>query len=407
MQLVSRGMALPHEVLDEIASLGGPLTAIQETVERVAAAQRADSSPLTKADAVSALETATLAWLEASTRVESRLLAYLPNGELGHGDHLSDDAADAVERLGGVSLIHFAVASDLAKLAPIDVLGDDDPVSAAEPVPDSDRASAIQAVAGNAPDEGRVFTAITLSAQEADDADDNEPAGPPPHEFQRDVLATLVDRASEGVLSVLVGSAPSPHVVFLAIKAPLEAVLGLVPPAVTQAANAVVRSIVRLAKLVLRRVRDVMQAVMRGHSDVVRDLLDAADPQELVLGSTVRRVVSKLLHEQEIEYQIQHLREARRQEALGRREQGQPVIELPDNSDALRKLLKHNKRWVGRPVPIVARTLHPLWAVPVGPVAAAPIAACLLLAWTILVTGDQLDAPGYPDFWRPGLMNLL
>ncbi len=94
-----------------------------------------------------------------------------------------------------------------------------------------------------------------------------------------------------------------------------------------------------------------------------------------VLGSTVRRIVAVLLSEKQIS---KHIPTARRHAALRQKKQGLPMVLPPDNSDALRKLLKHNKRWVGRPVPIVARTLHPLWAVPVGPVSAAPIAACLL-----------------------------
>jgi hypothetical protein len=304
--------------LEEIANLGGPLNGIQEAVERVVAAQQTGSDPLTKADAVASLEMATQAWLEASGRVESRLLGILPNGEPQRGDHRSDEEVDAVERLGGLSLIHLAVASDLAKLAPIDVLGNDDPVSAAEPVPEPDRASAIRAVAGDALDEGQLFFAITHSAQDADAADDSCAEGPPSHLVAADVLPILVDRAGVCVRSVLVGSAPSPHVVFQAVEPALKTALDLAPHAVEQAANDVVRSIVRLAKWVLRRVRDVLAAVTQGHPDVVKSLLVEAQPQELILGPTVRRVVSNVLHEQEISTEIQRQRVARRQERLRR-----------------------------------------------------------------------------------------
>jgi hypothetical protein len=80
----------------------------------------------------------------------------------------------------------------------------------------------------------------------------------------------------------------------------------------------------------------------------------------------------------------------------------------PDNMKELRKTRMHNKRWVVRPVSLLARTLHPLYAVPIGPVPAAPIAARLLLGWTILITGDQLDAPGalFPNFYCPGVVGL-
>jgi hypothetical protein len=66
---------------------------------------------------------------------------------------------------------------------------------------------------------------------------------------------------------------------------------------------------------------------------------------------------------------------------------------------ALKDLLQKNKRWVG-PVRTAAKGLDFLWPVQVGPVPTAPIAACALLAWTLIITGDQLDARGpFPRFW--------
>ena len=62
--------------------------------------------------------------------------------------------------------------------------------------------------------------------------------------------------------------------------------------------------------------------------------------------------------------------------------------------------MKTHQRWVG-PVCVVSRGLAPLWAVPLGPVPTAPVAAVALLAWTVILTYDQLDAPGAPlDVWK-------
>ena len=217
----------------------------------------------------------------------------------------------------------------------------------------------------------------------------------------------LVDRAGAGVRSVLVGTASSHQVVFIAVKPALDAALGLPPEAVAQAAKKTVRSIARLAKLVIHRAYNVVNEVTRGYARMVKQFIDYAQPQELILTRTVRAVVAKMLSEREIHYAIQHRRTLWKQNDLKRMGSKLPVIPEPDDTARLRKILKHNKRWVGRPVPIAARFLHPLWAVPVGPVPAAPIAACVLLAWTVLFTGDQLDSPGpFPNFWSPGVMNL-
>ena len=457
------------EVLNEIASLDSPLAGVQEAIQGVAAAQQPGSGPLAVTDALSSLERATDTWLDSSERVESVLLRYVRRGDPEQegaderaeerrgdpeqegaderaeerrgdpeqegaderaeerrgdpeqegaderaeerrgdpeqgADERREDAADAVERLGGVSLINLAVASDLAKLVPIDALGENDLVSAADPVPESVRPSAIQAVAGDGPDEGGVLRAITVPAQQADDEDDNDPEVSSPRVTACDVLTKLVDHAGSGVRSVLVGIAPSPHVVFLAVRPALDGALGLAPDAIARAAHDVVRSIRRLAILVLRRVRTVINEVTQGHSGIVRKFLEYAQPQELVLDPAVRSIVALILSEKEISAKIGW---AEVQSAI-RIVNELPPIQRPDHTDALHKILKHNKRWVERPVPILARTLHPLWAVPIGPVPAAPIAACLLLAWTILFTGDQLDAPGaFPNFWHPGLMSLI
>jgi hypothetical protein len=410
-------VALSPDVLSEIANLVGPLAEVRQAVELVVAAQQPDADPLTKEDALSSVERATGIWLDASGSVESALLRYLPSGEPGLTGDRSEDETDAVERLGGLSFIHLAVASDLAKLAPIDALDDDDPVSAAGLSPTLLRHSAIQAVTGDGPDEGQVLRAMTLPTQQADaedddaeddDAEDKASKGSRRRVYPDDVLKKLVDRAGVGVRSVLVGVAPSPHVVFLAVKPVLEPALNLTPDVVMQAAETAARSIRRLVKLVIRSVYDEISKVTQGHLEVVRELLEIAQPQELILARAVRYIVAKVLKEKEIKEIIQKTRFDPKQGFLKRKAKKLPWVSAPDNTAKLRKILKSNKRWVGRPIPVLARFLHPLWAVPIGPVPAAPIAASLLLTWTILFTGDQLDAPGpFPNFWRPGLINLI
>jgi hypothetical protein len=340
--------------------------------------------------------------MEAADNAENLLLQYVrDSSEPGVGgsddeavDRRAEDAADAVERLGGVSLIHLAVASDLSKLVPIDLLCDSDPVSAAESVSEPFPSSAIEAVAGDGSDRGRVLRAITDSAEQSDTDDGDEPDGP-----ALDVVTELVDRAGECVWSVLVGVAPAAHVSFLTIKTQFDDALALAPADIQKVAKKVVGSIASLAKWVFSRAYALFGAVTENKLEIVASIFKKAKEQavEFVFKKPVRRVVAAIFNEAGIRTTI-------KQNYLKRVKDGRPQ---PDNKRALNKILKHNKRWVARPVPILAHRLRPLWMVHIGVVPVAPIAACLLLAWTTLFTGDQLDAPGpFPNLLRQGVLGL-
>lgn len=387
-------MALPREVLTQVAALDEPRAAVQRAVEQALNAQQPGGDPLTKTEALSILEEATATWLSESDQVETTLLGYARRDEPEPGDDVST-AADAVERLFGISLLHLAVTADLAKLGPIDFLADNDPVSAADSPPASARSSAIEAVAGDAPQHGQVGRALTMSSQESDKNDDTGADAP-----ALQVLTELVDRAGECACAVLVGTVPSAHVIFDNVKPLLESAIGLAPDAISSVADNLVRSIARLVTWVLRRVRVILDAVAPNAFDVVGQFLESAkdEGKEQIVGLVVRPVVAAILKEQ-------HGRTVISQNRLNRAARH---TREPDNKAALQKILKHNKRWVARPVPVVAKTaLRPLWHVVVAGVPAAPIAACVLLAWTILLTGDELDNGGpFPNFYRPGLLTI-
>jgi hypothetical protein len=81
-----------------------------------------------------------------------------------------------------------------------------------------------------------------------------------------------------------------------------------------------------------------------------------------------------------------------------------PASDRDRRIEKLKKLEKSNRRWVG-PVEALSHGIGPLWAVPIPcvpiPVPAAPAAAIVLLAWVVLISGDQLDAGRpYPDVWK-------
>ncbi|SBS77714.1 hypothetical protein MHPYR_470048 [uncultured Mycobacterium sp.] len=391
-------MPIPQDVLERIVGLTDARDGVQQAVQRVLNAQQADADPMTKIEALSLLEEATYRWLSQSQQVESELLELARTDQPEPNADVST-AADAVERLWGISLIHLAVTADLAKLGPIDFLDNDDaPVSAAGSPPAAAQPSAIAAIT----EDGHIGRALAMSAQQADKADDDAPDAPPLESRASEVLAELVDRASECTCKVLVGTVPipSPHVIFDNVTPLLKEALGAAPDAISTAVQKIVKTVARLAMMVLRRVRDVMDAVQPGAFDFVKEqLVDEAQDEggEHILSPVVRPIVAKVLHEQTSVTYI-------RQKRLNRK--GAPE---PDNKAALRKILKHNKRWVARPVPIAASTvLRPLWHLSWSGIPAAPIAACLLLAWTILLTGDELDISGwpFPNFYRPGLLAI-
>jgi hypothetical protein len=87
---------------------------------------------------------------------------------------------------------------------------------------------------------------------------------------------------------------------------------------------------------------------------------------------------------------------------------GQPLKKSERNKRGARlgKLEKSNKKWLG-PIKLLSPGVGHLWylpiPLPVPPHAlpAAPAAAAVLLAWALLLSGDQLDTRyPYPNFWK-------
>lgn len=80
------------------------------------------------------------------------------------------------------------------------------------------------------------------------------------------------------------------------------------------------------------------------------------------------------------------------------------VQERRKRGERLSKLEKSNKRWL-TPIKVLSPGVGHLWCVPnpLGPIAipAAPAAAAVLLAWALVLSGDQLDTRySYPNFWK-------
>jgi hypothetical protein len=376
-------MALPPDLLGDLRDVEGLVAAVRDAVDAALAAGRGAGRALTAGDAVAGVEAATQAWLDRTAPLEQRLLA--------HADAEPGDAEDVAARLGGLALLHVAAAGDVGAVEALD-RGDgaDDVRSLAAGAGWPEHASAMQATAFD----GGVVRA--LGEPDTDGGPDEgpdatlraEPEGDEgPAEDVAEVVREIVQRAGEGASAVLFGLAGGVgEVLFATLSSPLTAALDLGPDAVRSAASGIAGRIAGLVGRLIARVQDVLVAVLGNYREAVGAVIEEADPASFVGEALAGKVVGRVLRADGI-----------RAEAVAR-------LAADPRATArrvrrMRRLVRSNGRWVG-PVRFAARGLPHLWGVPLGPVPAAPVAAVALLAWAIVVTGDQLDAAGpVPDVW--------
>lgn len=382
-------MPISHEILAELAALREPLRRVEAAVDRALNA-RLNPFPPTAETLIEATEQAIQAWLERSDAAQQHLLEYIARrseGESeGEGEGPRDDAAsDAIARLGGLALLHSAVACDVALLVPLDELQPEEPAANALRAA-SDWTSTIQDTAFG---EGNVLDAMSTP----DDAAAAHPIKAPSVASALNVVEEIVERATKGATAVLLRIAPAPTAAFAAVAPLLQDALALAPDDIASAVHDATRRVARLVRLAMRKAHELLEAVSARYREAVTTVLEACDLKELLAESAVARLLRRIYKPQLIASNTHAcLRRAQMNQHVSQKE-------LDRRLRSLQKLARTNRRWVG-PVRIVAKGLQPLWAVSAAGVPAAPVVACGLLAWTILLTGDQLDAGGpYPDFW--------
>lgn len=83
-----------------------------------------------------------------------------------------------------------------------------------------------------------------------------------------------------------------------------------------------------------------------------------------------------------------------------------PAGQRRNRATRLRKLEESNKKWL-TPIKLLSPATGHLWCVPIPlpipphAIPAAPAAAAVLLAWTVLLSGDQLDTRyPFPNVWK-------
>lgn len=364
-------MAVPRELLDQLAQLEGPIAALRNAVDRSLASASDPTSKLVVGEAIRTTEQAVGVWLDITEQVEARLLEH-------QRQHVAD-SADVQARIGGLALLHLAAAADVAALEPLDRISDDALVRDGEIK--WDRASTIQDTAFG---DGQVVNAISHELDEPDvvsgalgnDSDTDE---------IDDAVADIVRRGSASGTAVLIGLSGGAGPLFGDVASYLKEAVNVAPDEIRSVLVAAMKRITRLVLALVARATTILTAVLGGYREATTAIVEAADPVFLVAESFASRVLSRMVRADAIRA------EAKRR--LAEAANPRPRVRR------IQKLMQSNQRWVG-PVRIAAKGLPKMWAVFIGPIPSAPVAAVAMLSWTLLITGDQLDASGYPNLWK-------
>jgi hypothetical protein len=364
-------MPVPEALLGQLGELDDPAARVRRAVNELLDAAHEPESLLTVSEGVDALERAVIGWLELTEQIEQQLRGYAAEFE--------EDRFDAEARLGGIALLHLSIASDVATVAPFDDLLTGSYAAALQErsrLPEYTIASSEVLIAGGL---GETLSQ-PIEPEGGDGAAPDPISGDRFDELIDDVVREIVDRAGSAGTSVLVGMGG----VLLHVLSPMHEAVRATPAFIRDAFQRGARRIAKLVKRLVGRATDVLDSVFSGYRNAVSEVLEEAvgrrfDPFGAAL-------IAGIVKDEDVRARAaRQLRSAEHPRRAARR---------------VGKTATLHKHWVG-PVPWVAKGLPALWAVPIGPVPAGAVAAVVLLAWTILLTGDQLDSDGqlFPDLW--------
>lgn len=394
-------MPIPERLRAELAELRAPVEEASRSIEALIDREYSanwDNQPV--GIALTAVEESVENWARVSFDTERDLLDHL--------DELPSDADAVQARVGGIAMLHLAIAADVATILPFD----DAPRGATVSEVHQSAQALGQSLFGRAetirdaalgPD--ALIESMSMEDDPRDDAEAERElgAGDNPNitlsavvvaDFEAlvgdeidEVVNDILERASRASTAILLGLAGGGGHRLLELIPHLRASLSAAPTDVRQFVARTVRRISRLVNVLIARARKALNAVLGGYKASVENLLDAADPTSWVAESLAGNLLSRLVSSADVR------RRARLQ-----------LSQAPDRQRRVTRvkvLKKTHKKWVG-PVRVVARGLPALWGVTLGPlpIAAAPVAAVALLGWTIMITGDQLDASRFPDLWK-------
>lgn len=362
---------LPPERLRQIAALEGAAGAVRDAVNSVLAAAHEPDAELSARNGIDRVEAPVEAWLKATARIEEDLRSH---DELG-----PEERADAEARLVGLALAHLAVASDVATLAPLDDLAPDASVATLGKPSEQDESGLPDRtdVVGEVLVDGRLLATLSApSVEEVGDGQDGEEveAGDVDEDSGDvidDVVNRLVVRAGKAGAAVLTSLAdPLAH----AMDDIFEA-LDVAPSHIQTAVERTVRRIANLVKRLVKRAVELFESLPGDYREAANDIVVEVGSEKAEPLSA--RAMDTLLGADDVRCRAR----ASLATAPG------PAASVC----RIRQLNGLHRRWVG-PVRLVAHGVPKLWAVPIGPVPAGAVAVVVLLAYTVIVTGDQIDS---------------
>lgn len=365
--------------LGQLGTLAGQ---VPGAVNDLLAAVRDPNSTLTVSGGVDAVEQTVGAWATFTEQIEQRLES--------HALEYPGDRFDAEARLAGIALLHVSLAEDVAVLAPFDTVPPGMLAAAAATLAAFPVRAAITLTVL---DEGRLRQSLSepIEADLPEDDVNQEPsAKEEPDVFHKiaadavdDVVKDIIDRAGTACASVVLGlGGLAAHAVH-----PLKEALDLAPGFIAEALLREYRKIAGLVKSLVNRAKKIFNSICSNYRDILSPVQD--DVMAALTEPLGARLIAELLNAGKVQT-----------DAIQQLGVVQDAHERDDRIQRIKKLKKLHARWVG-PVRYTADGLPLLAPIMVGPVAAAAIAGVGLLAWTVIVTGDQLDTSrrSFPDRW--------
>jgi hypothetical protein len=327
------------------------------------------------------VEQATVNWFEVADGLEAAL------------DSMVESQPDSESEIracqSALMLLHTAVMNEIALLQPLELVVGNPRITDVPEWPSEDDARLEDAAFGR----GGLVALLNLGT---DDDKEKEASGLGVSTDEvGDAVDVILRRSERAVTSVIAGVTAAPLVGALPLPAGVpdavrEMLEHLGEWAIEEAVDQLPGRVSRLVRLALNRVKRLLGKILGDYRD---DLVTTVSGTVLAPGAGVKWAMNHLFGAENV---YTRGREAF-QKAAG--------AERRTRARRLRKLEKSNERWV-EPVRILSLGLGKLWIVPIplGPgifVPAAPAAAAALLAWVVLVSGDQLDSDGhYPNFWK-------
>lgn len=387
-------MALPHVLNPRVESLETALRGVVEAVDAARHDRRTDEpdSGLRVGAARKGVNDAMWKFQAASEGLEAALdtaLEYQPEVE-----------SEIRSAQSALSKLHLAVSTEVALTVPLEGLDPNLKIAAVTGWPTDQRARLEEAAFG--PPGDRNAGLMTLLRVGTDDDPKPEKPGQVNGDAVGHAIRVIRRQAAEPIIGVFVGLTAVP--LMDAIPLPLDTtavdvIRGLLeePPswAVEEAVKELPRGASKWARWALGKATQLLIKVL-GPDRLAIEELDkllakgtAKNGTELVAAALVWAYdTGDVIERGEAAYNAA------------------PAAQRNKRGTRLRKLEESNKRWLG-PIKLLAPGVGHLWAVPIPlPVPphvlpAAPAAAAVLLAWTLILSGDQLDSRyPYPNLWK-------